>query len=66
MVKESENHYYPLAKEMDLTILVDKLWWDITHSESQILSELTEEWYSEFQDGYEIPIEQEVPIALTY
>ncbi|SRR6266540_415071 len=45
MVEGSQNHYCPPA---DLTILTDKLWWDITHLGSQILSELTEEWYSEF------------------
>ena len=32
MVEESEDHYCPPAKEMDLTILVDKSWWYTTYS----------------------------------
>ncbi len=55
MVEENQNYYYPSMRETDLTILVDKPWWDTTHSGSQNPSELTEEWYSEFQDGYETP-----------
>src|SRR6266498_6051241 len=43
IVKENQDHYCPLAKEMDLTILTKKPWWDITHLESQTSSELTEE-----------------------
>ncbi len=66
MVEKSEDYYCPPAKEMDLTILVEKLWWDIIHSESQIPSELTEEWYLEFQDGYEILIEREAPTSWVY
>ncbi len=42
IVEESEDHYCLPAKEIDLTILVDKLWWDITYLGSQISSELTE------------------------
>jgi len=34
--------------------------------ESQIPSEITEEWYLEFQDGYETPPQQEVPIPQAY
>ncbi len=55
MVEENQDHYCPSAREMDLTILTNKPWWDTTHSGPQIPSELTEEWYPEFQDGYEIP-----------
>jgi len=54
MVEENKDHYCPPAREMDLTILTDKSWWDIIHLESQTLSELTEEWYPEFQDEYKI------------
>ena len=55
MVEENQDHYYLPARETDLTILTNKLWWDITHSGLQTPSELTEEWYPEFQDGYETP-----------
>ena len=55
MVEESQDHYYPPLREMDPIILTDKPWWDTTHSGPQTLSELTEEWYLEFQDKYEIP-----------
>ncbi len=48
MVKESEDHYCSPVKEMDSTILINKLWWDTIHLGSQIPLELTEEWYSEF------------------
>ena len=66
MVKENKNHYYPSARKIDLTILMDIPWWDIIQSESQTLSELTKEWYLEFQNGYEILIEREVPTSQTY
>ncbi len=65
-MEENKDHYCPPAREMDLTILTNKLWWDITHSGPQTLSEITEEWYSEFQDGYETPPQQEVPTSQTY
>ena len=65
-MKENQDHYCSPTRETDQTTLADKLWWDTTHSESQIPSELTEEWYSEFQDGYEIPIEQEDLMAQSY
>ncbi len=42
-MEENKDHYYPPAKEVDLTILINKPWWNTTHSGSQILSELTEE-----------------------
>ena len=66
MVKENQDHYCSPTRETDQTTLADKLWWDTTHSESQIPSEVTEEWYSEFQDGYETPPQQEVPISQAY
>ncbi len=65
-MKENQDHYCLSTRETDLTILTNKPWWDITHSESQIPSEVTEEWYSEFQDGYETPPQQEVPISQAY
>ncbi len=43
MMEENKDHYYPPARETDLTILTDKLWWEITHSESQIPLKLIEE-----------------------
>src|SRR6266542_1993842 len=64
MVEENKDHYYPPAKETDLTIFTDKPWWDTTHSGPQTPSEITEEWYPEFQDGYEIP--QEAPTSQAY
>jgi len=48
MVEEDQDHYCPPARETDLTILTNKLWWDTTYSGSQIPSELIEEWYLEF------------------
>jgi len=51
---------------MNLTILTNKLWWNTTHSGSQTPSELTEEWYPEFQDGYETPPQQEIPTSQVY
>ncbi len=65
-MEENKDHYCSLAKETDLTILVNKPWWDTTYSGSQILSEMTEEWYPEFQDGYETPLQQEVPTSQAY
>ncbi len=53
MVEKSKDHYCSPAREMDPTILTNKSWWDTTHSGPQTPSEITEEWYSEFQDGYE-------------
>ncbi len=66
MVEENQDYYCPPAREIDPTILTDKPWWDTTHSGSQTPSEITEEWYPEFQDGYETPPQQEVPISQTY
>ena len=66
MVEENQDHYCPSAREMDLTILTNKPWWDTTHSGPQIPSEVTEEWYPEFQDGYEILSQQEAPISQAY
>jgi len=43
MIEENDNYYYLLAKEIDTTILTEKLWWDITHLGSQTLLDLTEE-----------------------
>ncbi len=57
MVEKNKDLYCPPAREADLTILVDKPWWDIIHSGPQTPSDLTKEWYLEFQDRYEIPIE---------
>ncbi len=56
-MKENKDHYYSSARKTDLTILTNKPWWDTTHSGTQTPLELTEEWYPEFQDRYEIPIE---------
>ena len=53
MVKENQDHYCLPIREMDLTILTDKLWWDTTHLGLQTPSDLTEEWYPKFQDEYE-------------
>ena len=66
MVEENQDHYCLLARETDLTILTNKLWWDITHSGPQTPSELTEKWYPEFQNGYENPTEQKVSTSQTY
>ena len=66
MMEENEDHYCLLAKEIDLTILTNKLWWDTTHSGLQTPSELIEEWYPEFQDGYETPLQQEAPTSQKY
>ncbi len=60
MVKENKDHYCLPVREIDLTILIDKLWQDTIHSGLQTSSELSEEWHSEFQDGYEILNEQEI------
>ncbi len=57
--ERNQDYYYSPIREIDLTILMDKLWWDITHSGSQTLSDLTEEQYPEFQDGYKSLTEQE-------
>src|SRR6266540_496642 len=43
MVEENQDHYCPLTRETDLTILINKLWWDTTHSGPQTLLEVTEE-----------------------
>src|SRR6266511_3562770 len=66
MVEENQDHYCPLMRETDPTILMNKPWWDTTHSGSQPPSELTEEWYPEFQDGYETPPQQEAPTSQSY
>ncbi len=66
MVKENQDHYYPPVRETDPTIFTNKLWWDTIHSGPQISSELAEEWYSEFQDRYETPSQQEVLILQAY
>ncbi len=66
MVEENKDHYYPLARETDPTILTNKPWWDITHSGPQILLEPTEEQYLEFQDRYETPPQQEILISQAY
>ena len=66
MVEENQDHYCPPIREMDSTILTDKLWWNTTYSGSQILSDLTEEWYPEFQDRYESPTEQEASTSQAY
>src|SRR6266498_1941578 len=66
MVEENEDHYCPPARKTDPTILTNELWWDTTHSGPQIPSEITEEWYSEFQDGYKTPPQQEAPISRAY
>src|SRR6266498_1090492 len=66
IVEENQDHYCPLAKEIDPTILTDKPWWDTTHSGLQTPSDLTEEWYLEFQDGYETPPQQEAPTSQAY
>ncbi len=59
MVEENKDHYCPPARETDPTILTNKSWWDTTHSGPQTPLELTEEWYPEFQDGYETLPQQE-------
>ncbi len=66
MVEENKDYYCPPARETDPTILTDKPWWDTTHSGSQIPSEITEEWYPKFQDGYETPPQQEVLTSQAY
>ena len=66
MVEKNKDLYCPPAREADLTILVDKPWWDIIHSGPQTPSDLTEEWYSEFQNKYKIPIKQKVLIIQEY
>jgi len=59
MVEKNQNYYCPSMRKMDPTILAEKPWWDTIHSGSQTPSDLTKEWYSEFQDGYESLTEQE-------
>ncbi len=66
MVEENKDHYCPPARETDLTILTNKLWWNTIYLGSQTSSDLTEEWYPEFQNGYEASSEQEIPTAQTY
>ena len=66
MVEENQDHYCPPARETDPTILTDKPWWDTTHSGPQTPTEVTEEWYPEFQDRYEIPHQQEASTSPTY
>ncbi len=66
MVEENQDHYCLPTRETDPTILTEKLWWNTTHSGSQTLSELTEEWYSEFQDGYKTLPQQEAPTSQVY
>src|SRR6266498_4806038 len=66
MVEENQDYYCPPAREIDLTILTNKPWWDTTYSGPQTLSELTGEWYPEFQDGYETSSQQEAPTSQTY
>ncbi len=66
MVEENKDYYCPPARETDLTILTNKPWQDTTHSELQTPSEITEEWYPEFQDGYETPSQQEAQTSQTY
>ncbi len=65
-MEENQDHYCPPAREIDLTILTDKPWWDTTYSGSQTPSNVTEEWYPEFQDGYETPPQQEASISQSY
>src|SRR6266498_3599714 len=48
MVEENKDHYCPPAREIDLTILTNKPWWDITYLGPQTPSEKTKEWYLEF------------------
>ncbi len=43
MVEKNKDYYCPPVRETDLTILTNKPWWDIIHSGSQTLSDLTEE-----------------------
>ncbi len=64
MVEENQDHYCPPAREMNPITLTNKSWWDTTHVGSQI--PLTEDWYPEFQDRYEIPSQQEAPISQAY
>jgi len=66
MVEENKDHYCPPIRKTDLTILTNKLWWDIIHLGLQTPSELAEEWYLEFQDEYKILIEQEAPTSQSY
>src|SRR6266511_3682233 len=66
MVEENQDHYCPPARETDPIILTNKPWWDTTHLGSQIPSNIIEEWYPEFQDGYEIPPQQEAPTSQVY
>ena len=66
MVEENQDHYCLPARETDPTILTNKPWWDTIHSGSQTLSEIIEEWYPEFQDGYETPPQQEAPTSQSY
>ena len=66
IVEENKDYYCPPTRETDLTILTNKPWWDTTYSGPQTLSELTGEWYPEFQDGYESLTEQEVSTSQAY
>ncbi len=66
MVEENKNHYCPPIRETDPTILTNKPQQDITYSEPQTPLELTEEWYPEFQDGYETPPQQEDSTSQAY
>jgi len=66
MVEENKDHYCLPARKTDSTILTDILWWDTIHLGSQTPSDLTKEWYPEFQDRYEILIEQELSISQAY
>ena len=66
MVEENQDHYCLPARETDSTILINKLWWHTTHSGPQTPSELTEEWYPEFQDRYETPPQQEASTSQAY
>ncbi len=56
IVEENKDYYCLPARKEDFTPLNNILQQDTTHSESQILSDLTKEWYSEFQDRYKILI----------
>jgi len=66
MVEENQDYYCPPVREIDPTILINKPWWNITYSGLQTPSELIEEWYSEFQDGYESPTKQETSTSQVY
>ncbi len=59
IVKKNKDHYCLPARETDLIILADKLWWNTIHSGLQTLSDLIEEWYLKFQDKYKMLIQQE-------